>query len=140
MPIKPTTLLTVATDKLCLILEVIRDDVEEANPNLVGFDARKLAENLIEFKNSAEPDDDEIIALAKLVKDGNFDMWECPTCEDGTMVYAVKLIQEGFDNFQAAYGLQDFSSYPGRGHSGDKRCDHCRMHMVGDATYNPDLE
>lgn len=138
MSLKPATFLTIAADKLRLILDVIREDVENANPNLDGFDAQQLADNLINFKNSAEPDDDDIIALAKLAKDGNFDMWECPTCEDETMVYSVRLSEEDWGDFQASTGLQDFISFPGRGHSGDKRCDTCRMHMVGDATYNPD--
>jgi hypothetical protein len=123
-----------AKKMLADILEIIRDDIEQAEANLDSFDPLKLAEALLSLKNLAEPDNDDIIVLAKLVKDGQFNMWECPTCEDGTMVSEVRLTAEEWADYQGASGLQDFSSYPGLGH-GDKRCDYCRMHMVGEATY-----
>jgi hypothetical protein len=136
MTIKARPARIVAQEKLSLILEVIREDIEKANPNLDGFDNDNLAENLLDLKNCAEPDDDDVISLAKLVKEGKFDMWACPTCDDGTMVYEIRLDADEWGDFQAASGTQDFASYPGLGH-GDKRCDHCRCHMVGEGFYKP---
>lgn len=84
------------------------------------------AQDLIDWFNTAQPDQDEISRLARLQQDGKFQAWDCPQCDE--RVYEGQ--PDDWSHFQGVV-QNDRTSYPGTG-SDDRRCDHCRCHMVGE--------
>jgi hypothetical protein len=94
------------------------------------IDSDQLASDLIDWQNIAKPTRSDVNRLLALAKDGRFQSWECPTCGANPERVFVGDPKD-WGHFQGA-NQADYASYPGYGSgSDDRRCDHCRMYMVG---------
>ena len=101
-------------------------NTNQANKILVGLlesaDApEQTATDLLDWFNRAgDFEQEELVELASLHTEGNFEAWNCPSC--GARVYWAT--PEDWGNFQGTCNA-DYVSYPGN----RKQCDHCRCHM-----------
>jgi hypothetical protein len=90
------------------------------------LDAQKR-KDLIAWFNRREITNVEKARLAKLVREGRFEAWDCPEC--GERVYNGA--PEDWGHFQGVKQV-DYVSYPGNSEKYTvqyriKMCDHCRM-------------
>ena len=113
---------TEAQEALLGLFERAQHLVKDTLPNDLG----RMSADLIEWYNSADPDDSDLACLCLLACGGDFVAWACPTCD--ARVYEGS--PRDWAEFQGVM-QNDRTSYPGNGLD-DARCDHCRCWMVGE--------
>ena len=84
-------------------------------------DVAQTADDLIEWFNSSDLTEADLVELAMLANIGQFQAWDCPVC--GDRIYVGN--PDDWGHFQGVLQA-DYASCPGIGPN-DKRCDSCRI-------------